>query len=101
MKKLLDIPSILTPFIRFMIRAGSKRMEYGILELLWYDMNYITTHTSGLINMYWDIIGGNYPDQYHHKPKDCLLGAFKGAFTIIWLLFLSYLPWNWRSKTRN
>ena len=101
MKILLVLPLILTPIIRLTVILGSMRLRFDMCEKLEVDMGCIVPVTSKLLNMIWDIIGGNYPKQLHHKASDVFFAAVRGALKILWLIFLSFLPWNWKNETRN
>ncbi len=85
---------IITPFVKFLVCTGSKRLKHKLSRKLDCDLSHMVSFTSSYLNKFWDIYNGDYPDQPHHTPKYILSMLFNSMFTILWLIILSYLPKN-------
>lgn len=86
--------SIISWLIRIVVFLGFLRLKSKLSDWLDTDLSEVTLRTSRNLNLYWDLSGFNYPIQDHHRKIDAAMYSIFGSIQILWLLLISFMPWE-------
>jgi hypothetical protein len=91
---------VISWLIRFVVFLGFLRLKSKLSNWLDTDLSEVTLKTSRNLNLYWDLSGFNYPQQDHHRKVDAVMYSIFGSMQILWLLFISIMPWEVLKKEK-